>query len=429
MKKIAQIMFGATLFATATAGFAQQPIDRVAVVVNDSVIVESEIEQMINTIKRNAAAEGQQLPDDDVLRVQVNDRLILRELQMQMAQRMGIEISDAQLDSAIEGIARDQDMTLDELREEVTASSGASWAAYRDEVRRQMITSEVQRNAVQRRVYVSPQEIENLVELIDKSSNQQVEYRLRQILIGIPDGASSSEVSDASRKAESILRRLEKGEDFAQLAYTASASREALEGGDMGWLGVNEMPSLFAEVVSNKRKGEILGPLRSGVGFHILKVEDTRGLETVDVEEVLARHILIQPSVILSDKRAQEMLNEFYEQIQSGEASFAELATEHSSDPGSAAEGGELGWASPDIYADAFKQTLASLEVGELSKPFRSQFGWHIVELMDRRVQDGTADSKRDRAYQMLFSRKYREELENWQQEIRAEAYIEILDR
>lgn len=428
MKKMTQIMFGVALFATSSIALAQQTIDRVAVVVNDSVIVESEIEQMINTIKRNAAAEGQQLPDDDVLRVQVNDRLILRELQMQMATRMGIEISDAQLDSAINGIATDQNMSLDELRAEVT-SNGSSWSAYRDEVRRQMITSEVQRNAVQRRVYVSPQEIDNLVELIDQSSNQEVEYRLRQILVGIPDGASSSEVAEASRRAESILQRIDDGEDFAQLAYTASAGREALEGGDMGWLSVNEMPSLFADVVSNKREGDILGPLRSGVGFHILKIDETRGLETVDVEEVLARHILIQPSVILSDKRAEEMLNDFYQQIKAGEADFADLAMEHSSDPGSAAEGGDLGWASPDIYADAFKSTLAKLEVGELSKPFRSQFGWHLVELMDRRVQDGTAESKKDRAYQMLFSRKYREELENWQQEIRAEAYIEIVER
>lgn len=265
--------------------------------------------------------------------------------------------------------------------------------------------------------------------MMDDANEDQVEYRLSHILVGVASGASTEEMNSARERAESVIKRLNDGANFAEMAVTASSGSQALEGGDLGWMGINEMPSLFAEVVKDKRAGDIVGPLRSGVGFHILKIADTRGLETVEVEEVLARHILITPSVILSDNRAEQMLTEFYQQLQAGEADFEALAKEHSADPGSAARGGELGWANPETYTEAFKRTLGELEVGELSKPFRSEFGWHIVELLDTRVQDTTEKSKRERAYQLLYSRKYREELENWQQELLDQAYVEVYSK
>lgn len=430
MKIIAQAVMSAALLISATATQAQtnEVLDEVAVVVNNGVIMQSEIEQLMRNIKREAQAEGRDLPRDEVLRVQITDRLVLQQLQIQLARRYGIDVTDAQLEQAINQIANEQNMTVNQMREAIS-QQGSSWAVYREELREEMIVRDTQRNAVRQRVYIAPQEIDNLVQMMDDANDDQVEYRLSHILVGVSDGASTEAMSSARERAESVISRLNNGADFEQMAVTASSGSQALEGGDLGWMGINEMPSLFAEVVRGKREGDIVGPLRSGVGFHILKIADTRGLETVEVQEVLARHILITPSVILSDNRAEQMLTEFYEQLQAGEAEFAALAKEHSADPGSAARGGELGWANPETYTDAFKRTLGELEVGELSKPFRSQFGWHIVELLDTRVQDTTDKSKRERAYQLLYSRKYREELENWQQELLDQAYVEVYEK
>lgn len=409
---------------------AQQPqvLDEVAVIVNEGVVLESEITDMVNRIKRDAEQQNRSLPSDEALRTQVIDRLVAEELQMQMARRGGLEISDAQLDRALAEMAGEQGATVDEMREQVVAD-GTSWVSFREQVRQQIMTSEVQRSSVRDRVYVSPQEIQNLVGVIDEANQSEVEYRLGQILIGISDTSDADAVDQASEQAELVIERLEEGADFGDLAISVSSGREALERGDMGWMAINEMPTLFADAINGKSKGDLIGPLRSGVGFHILQVSDTRGLETVEIQEVKARHILIQPSVILSDKRAEEMLKEFYAQLQAGEAEFEELARENSADAGSAARGGDLGWATPDTYVEEFRRQVETLEIGELSEPFRSQFGWHIVQVEDRRVQDGTERSKQDRAYQMLFNRKYREELDNWQREIRDQAYVEVLEK
>lgn len=423
MKQLYVLLCAAILGLSSITASAQE-LDRVAVIVNDGVVLESEVQQMLTQVKQNAQRESMNLPSDDVLRVQAIDRLVLRELQLQMAKRMGIEVSDAQLQVTINTIAQDAGVTVDQMREDIE-SDNMSWESYRESVRRELITGQVQRNAVQQRVYVSPQEINNLTKMISEMSEQEVEYRLSHILIGVRDGATSEETQEARERAEKVLNRLRNGADFAEAAITTSSGSSALEGGDLGWMNINAMPTLFAEVVRDKRKGELAGPLKSGVGYHILKVADTRGIQSVEIEEVNARHILIQPSIILSDKRAEEMLREYRQKIISGEATFAELAREHSADPGSAAEGGELGWNEPNVFADAFRRVVETAPIGDLSEPFKSEFGWHIVEVLDRRTQDATERSQQNRAYQMLFSRKYQEELENWQQEIRDQAYIE----
>jgi peptidyl-prolyl cis-trans isomerase SurA len=403
---------------------ANEVLDRVAVIVNDGVILQSEVDTMLAQIKRNAAEQEIKLPNDDVLRVQAIDRLVLQEIQLQIARRNGIEVSDAQLEQTIANIAREAGMNTEGLRAEIT-SLGSTWQSYRESIRREMIIGELQRNAVRDRVYISPQEIENLTAMMEEMSSNEVEYRLSHILIGLRDGSSGDEVQAARQRAENVLKSLQDGRDFAATAISSSAGSRALEGGDLGWMNINAMPTLFAEAVRDKRKGDLIGPIKSGVGFHILKVADTRGIETVEIEEVKARHILLRPSVILSDNRAKEQLNEYRQQIIAGEAEFSDLAMEHSDDTGSANQGGELGWTDPSVFDDAFKQVVESAEVGEISEPFRSQFGWHIVEVMDRRVQDATQRSKENRAYQLLYRRKYQEELENWQQEMRDQAYIE----
>ncbi len=403
---------------------ANEVLDRVAVIVNDGVILQSEVEAMLAQIKRNAAEQDMELPSDEVLRVQAVDRLVLQEVQLQVARRAGVEVSDAQLEQTIQGIAQESNLTVEQLRNEIERL-GSSWSSYRESVRKEMMLGEVQRGAVRERVYISPQEIQNLSEMLEEVNSQEVEYRLSHILVGLRDSSGSDDVQDARERADQLLGILRDGADFASTAVSSSAGSRALEGGDLGWMNINAMPTLFAEAVRDKRKGDLIGPIKSGVGFHILKVTDTRGLETVEIEEVNARHILLQPSVILSDKRAEEKLAEIRQQIVSGEATFEDMAREHSSDPGSASQGGDLGWSETDVYDATFKQVVDNAEIGVISEPFRSQFGWHIVEVLDRRVQDATERSKQNRAYQLLFRRKYQEELENWQQEIRDQAYIE----
>lgn len=427
MKKIASFCSAAVLIASSlllnNTVQAQQILDRVVVVVDDGVVLQSQIDQLIQQVKNGQNFNASNAPSDDVLETQAIERLVLQEIQLQMADRMGIEIDDNQLEQAINEIANNQDMTTAELRENMV-SSGMSWAAYRENIRNELVIQQVQRAAVQQRVSITPQEINNLVKLIESNQEVQTEYRLAQILISADSDSSQAELEKAKERANTVLSLLDKGNDFADLAVRSSSGSAALDGGDMGWMAVNSMPTLFAEAVDGKSVGDVVGPIRSGIGFHILKVQDKRGEQTVEVQEVKARHILIKPSVILSDNKAKEMLAQYREQIASGEKTFEELAREHSADPGSASRGGDLGWARPDKYAPEFKQKVENIEQGTISEPFSTQFGWHIVEVTDRRTLDATEENKQERAYQMLFSRKFREELDNWQQEIRDQAFI-----
>ncbi|WP_100656077.1 peptidylprolyl isomerase SurA [Alteromonas flava] len=401
-------------------------LDSVAVIVDQGVILESEIQELISNVKRNAIANDQSLPSDRALRTQAIERLILTNLQMQMADRMGIRISDPQLDQTIRNIAQSEGMTLEQLRSQV-ALEGISYEQYRESVRQELITGEVTRANVRRRIYITPQEINTLVDLIDQQGAQQAEYQLGHILIGFPPQASDDDIAAAKDRAERVIELLESGSDFAKIAIASSSGSEALEGGNMGWMNINSMPTLFAEAVQSKRKDSLVGPIRSGAGFHILKVLDTRGIETVEVEEVNARHILITPSIILSEEKAEEMLNTFKQQIIDGEKTFEELAKEHSEDPGSALRGGELGFTDPNVYVPVFRDTLATLQPGEFSKPVRSQHGWHLIQLIERRMDDATERRKEDKAYQLIFNRKFSEETDSWLREMRDAAYIEIV--
>ncbi|MDV6315582.1 peptidylprolyl isomerase SurA [Idiomarina sp. HP20-50] len=427
MKKIAMFCSAAALIASSfllnSTVQAQQILDRVVVVVDDGVVLQSQIEQLIKQVKSGQNFNTSNAPSDEVLETQAIERLVLQEIQLQMAERMGIQVDDSQLEQAISSVAENQNMTTAELREKIV-NSGMSWAAYRENIRNEVIIQQVQRAAVQQRVSITPQEVNNLVTLINDNQEVQTEYHLAQILIGVNSDAPQAELEKAKERANVVLELLESGNDFSDLAVRSSSGSAALDGGDMGWMTINSMPTLFAEAVDGKSVGDIVGPIRSGIGFHILKVKDKRGEQIVEVQEVEARHILIKPSVILSDNKAKAMLSQYREQIMSGEKTFAELAREHSADPGSASRGGDLGWARPDKYAPEFEQKVETLETDTISEPFRTQFGWHIVEVTDRRIQDATKENKQERAYQMLFSRKFREELDNWQQEIRDQAYI-----
>ena len=427
--KIKSLLLLLTLSLFQSVNAQMKELDKVAVIVDQSVVLESEIAALLKTVKSNAIRNNQNLPSDRILRTQAIERLILESLQLQMAERIGIQINDPQLDQTIRNFASAENMTIEDLREEVQ-KDGFEWDQYREKVRKELLTGEVVRGTVRRRVYISPQEIFNMLKLMDEQGAEQVEYHLGHILVGFPVDASQEDVDETRERAEKVIELLQKeGSDFAKIAVTASNGAKALEGGDMGWMNVNTMPTLFADAVQGGKKEQLIGPIRSGAGFHILKIKDVRGEERSEVEQVNARHILLQPSLILSEDRAKQLLSEFREQVLAGEADFAELAKEHSKDPGSAAKGGELGWNDPSIYVPAFQEALAALEeTDQLSEPFRSSHGWHLVQLIGKRVGDITDKVKEDKAYRILYQRKFGEEREAWLREIRDQAYVEVLE-
>ncbi|MDN5501496.1 MAG: peptidylprolyl isomerase SurA [Shewanella sp.] len=404
---------------------APQPLDRVAVQINDGIVLESEITNMIDTVKANAKAANQSLPSDSALRTQVIERLILTRLQLQMADRIGLHIGDLQLDQAIENIAREQKMTVAQMQQKIE-SEGLSFGQYREQLREEITLGEIQRIQVQRRIQVSPQEITGLVKLIQEQGMKGVEYQIGHILIDVPNNPTSEQLEASSKRANAVLERLKSGEDFRRTAIASSSGPKALEGGIWDYMNINEMPTLFAEVINGAKKGDIIGPIKSGAGFHIIKIMDARGLQTKEIEEVRARHILLKPSPILSEDRAKAMLEQFLKQIRSGEAKFEDLARQYSEDPGSATKGGELGWAEPGIYVPEFAQTLNSLSPDQISEPFRTTHGWHITQLEERRKTDATDQFNTNRAHQLIFRRKFNEELQNWLDEMRADAYIEV---
>lgn len=425
--KLKAVYFSLLTFMSVSSFAQEVSLDKVVAVVDQGVVLESQIQEMLSSVKRNAQSAGQSLPSDKVLRTQTLDRLILVNLQMQQAERMGIQISDPQLEQTIANIAQQDNMTLEQLRFGL-AEDGIDYESYREQIRVELITGEVRRARVRRRVYITPGEVDNLVKQMDEQGAQQVEYNLGHILIAFPPEPTEEDIDAAKTRADKVLEVLNNGTDFAKVAIASSSGSKALEGGDMGWMNINSMPTLFAGAIEGKKKSDLIGPIRSGAGFHILNIADIRGLEIVEVEEVKARHILIKPSIILSEDKAKQMLADFREQLISGEADFTALAKEHSEDPGNALKGGVLDWADPNIYDPAFRNALANLEKDEFSQPFRSSFGWHLTQLLDRRVQDAADKRKQDRAYQLLFNRKFAEETEIWLREMKDSAFIDIMD-
>ncbi|XQW84479.1 peptidylprolyl isomerase SurA [Thalassotalea piscium] len=427
MKNKLKLVSCAMLLCTSALSFAQEVvIDKVAAIVNSGVVLESEVKDLIQTVKAQSAKTNQSLPSDNALRVQVMDKLINDTLVVQIGERMGIQISDAQLDSTLTNMAKENNLSLEQFRASVEAD-GVEYDKFRESIRTELITGEVKRGSVRRRIYISPQEVANLLNAMKEQTNTNVEYQLGHILIEFPPEPTQADMNAAKTRAEKVIELLRNGSDFAKIAIASSGGDKALEGGDWGWKSINEMPTLFSEVVEGKEKGAIIGPIRTGLGFSIVKVKDIRGRQVVEVEEVRARHILIKPSIILSEAKAEAMLQGFMDKIQAGEADFADLAKEYSEGPTSV-KGGDLGWADPSIYDPAFKDALATLKVDEIHKPFRSSFGWHIVQLTGRRTLDATKQMNENKAYQMLYQRKFGMESSRWIKELRDEAYIEIFE-
>ncbi|KPM01298.1 peptidylprolyl isomerase SurA [Vibrio splendidus] len=399
-------------------------LDSVKVIVNEGVILQSDIDASMKTLRANAKKSGQTLPSQDVLNEQVLEKLIIDTIQTQEAERIGVRIDDARLDQAIEGIAKDNNQTVEQLTASV-AEEGLSYNAFREQVRKEIAASEARNALVRRRINILPAEVDNLADILAQETNATVQYKIGHIQLRFNDDQTKEELED---QAKEVVEELNSGKDFSTMAYTYSKGPKALQGGDWGWMRKEEMPTIFADQIKMQNKGSIIGPFRSGVGFHILKIEDVKGLETVAVTEVNARHILIKPTVILSDDGAKEQLEEITRRVNAGEASFGELAQQYSQDPGSAVQDGELGYQTPDLYVPEFKHQVETLPEGKISAPFKTVHGWHIVEVLDRREVDRTDSALKNKAYQILFNRKFNEEAGAWLQEVRASAFVEMVE-
>ncbi len=406
-----------------TASATPVELDRVAVIVNSGVILQSDIDGALKTLTINAKKNGQTLPEDTVLREQVVEKLIIDTIQQQEAQRIGVRIDDNRLSDAIADIAKNNNQTLEQLNASVTAE-GLTYAEFREQVRKEIAASEARNALVRRRINILPDEVDNLANILAQETNATVQYKISHIQLRVDDTQDKAAVE---QQAKTLVEKLNQGADFSTMAYTYSKGPKALQGGDWGWMRKEEMPTIFADQIKMQNKGSIIGPFRSGVGFHILKIDDVKGLETVAVTEVNARHILIKPTVILSDDGVQKELHDFIRRIKAGEATFGELAQQYSQDPGSAAQNGELGYQTPDLYVPEFQHQIETLSVGQISDPFKTVHGWHIVEVLDRREVDRTDSALKNKAYRILFNRKFNEEASAWLQEMRASAFVEII--
>jgi len=403
---------------------ATTELDSIVAIVNDDVIVASELRNEVDMVLPQMRERGTPVPPRDTLREQVLDRLILQRLQLQRAAEVGIEADDAILRQALTSIAARNGLTLGELRQTLEAS-GVAFEQFREDTRQQLITSRLQTQEVINNIQVTEQEVDRFLEKEASRLIERTAVRLQHILVATPESASDEEVEVARRRAASLVAKLRGGADFARVAAADSDGRQALEGGDLGWFDMGAVPSLVSELAFTMNKGEISDPLRSPSGFHIIRLADIRGAGPTVVTQTHARHILIRTNELVAAEDAQRRLDQLRMRILGGE-DFAVLAQAHSDDTGSALQGGDLGWLAPGDTVPEFEGEMAKLAPQGVSRPFQTPFGWHIVQVIERRDQDTTDEVMRNKARQAIRERKANEEIDLWLRRLRAEAYIEV---
>ena len=399
-------------------------IDRVIAVVDSGVIMESELNLRVQDIIGRLRSEGTELPPKELLEEQVLERLIIEEIQLQIGDSAGVKISDAELNRALSMLASQNSMNLEQFKESLDANN-SSYSKLRDSVRKELIIQRVQRGKVGANIEISEQEIENFLNSEEGRSKLAEQYNVQQILLSLNSEAPESKVNSTKEKGTDIIRRYNEGESFEKLAATYSSDQNALEGGSLGWRKATELPTLFSDVVTKMKVGEASELIRSGAGFHIIRLAEKKGDVVKFEDQTLVRHILVQPSEIRSEKQTKDLMNEIYQKLADGE-DFKQLARLHSEDPGSKMEGGELGWSAPDTFDPAFEAVMNSVDIGVFSTPFQSSFGWHILEVLDRRNEDISDDVRKNRAYSIIFNRKFEQELQRTLIELRSEAYVDI---
>ncbi len=403
---------------------AEQPLDRVAAIVDNDVVMYSQYQTRLKEVQQTIAKRGVQAPAEDVLRQQVMERLILDAIQLQIAERSGIRVSDEELNASMATIAERNGLTQQEFAQAL-AADGLTLQDAQEQIRQEMIISRVRQYRVAERIQVTDQEVQNFLASDLGKMQLAEEYQLANILIPVPDAATNDDLDKAQKTVASVVKQLEQGADFAQLAMTYSASENALEGGEMGWRKAAQLPPPFDRLLGGMSIGQVTEPARTAGGIILLKLLDKRGGDVMYRDEVHVRHILLKPSEIRSPEATQKLAQRLYERLRNGE-DFAALAKQFSEDPGSALNGGDLNWIDPSSLVPVFREEMARTEIGQLSKPFESQFGWHVLQVLDRRSTDSSAQMREQQAVSLLRNRKYDEELQTWLRQIRDEAYVEI---
>ncbi len=410
------------LLATAQAQAATEVIDQVVAIVDDDIIMASELRDRVSALTQSLQSRGVQMPPEDTLIRETLDQLILENIQLQMGRRAGVRIADEEINRATERIAAQNRMTLEQFQAALQ-SRGQSYENMREQVRREMIIRRVQMGNINQRVQITEEEVGNFMSTREGQNLTQPEFRLLHALIALPSDASPEQVSAASSQVEATLSRIRSGTDFAQ-AVQNSTSPYQFTGGDLGWRKLADLPSLFGDVAPALKPGETSEPIRSDSGFHIINLVEVRGREQV-VTQTKARHILIKPSEIMTDAQAQALAANLRARVLAGE-DFGELAQEYSEDIGSAQEGGELGWTTPGQMVPEFEATVQKTPVGEIAEPVRTQFGWHVIKVEGRRDEDMSDLATRNKAMDYVHNRKYQEELDAWLRQIRDEAFVDV---
>lgn len=401
-----------------------EELDGIVAVVNNDVIVRSELEREIRLSMTQLQESGAAIPARSILERRVLDQLILERIQAQQAKTLGLDVSDAMLDEAITSIARRNNLTLEELQVTMEAG-GMDYGQFREDTREKMLTQRLQAEEVIKKIRVSDQEIDRFLATNSDSLIEREEVRLQHILIALPEEPSDSQVERARRKTQTLVAKLRSGADFAQTARNSSDGGRAQEGGDLGWFKVDEVPGLVTEQARTLSKGEVSDPLRSPSGFHVIKMTDIKGDGPGTVRQTHARHILVRTNELVSKQDAQTRLSQLRIRIVGG-ADFDQLARSHSDDTGSALKGGDLGWVSPGDTVPAFETAMDTLGPNEVSQPFESPFGWHIIQVIERRDQDTSEDAMRLRAREEIQKRKATGATDEWLQQLRDEAYVEV---
>jgi len=398
-------------------------IDRIVAIVNEGIITQQELQREVTAITQQQRLQKLPLPPADVLNAKVLERLIIKRIQQQLANSTGIHVDDAMLNDTLHNIARQNKLTLNQFHDALQRD-GLDFENFRNNIRDEITFRQLRQRHVDSQINISNQEIDDFINEQRQQGKSDNEYHLAHILISVPEAASPQQIHQAQLRADDILKQLQNGADFQPMAIEHSDGQQALQGGDLGWRRAIEVPSLFADAIQSMNSGEISPLIRSPSGFHIIKLVEQRGGERHIVTQTLARHILISPDALTSAEDAQQQLLGIKKQITEG-ADFAALARKYSDDKGTAAKGGDLGWVNPGTMVATFEQAMQALEPGQIGTPVKSQFGWHLIEVLERRQNDDTDDFNRNKIRQAIFQNKAEEAYTTWLQRLRAEAYVE----
>ncbi|MGE4349804.1 MAG: peptidylprolyl isomerase [Candidatus Berkiella sp.] len=424
MRKIVCLLCMLAFTTPSSASVA--PLDKVAAVVNDKIITQSELTKQVKLFHQNLMAQGQHPQDQTALTKQVLEHLILQEIQLQMAERSGIQIDEPMLSQIISNIAKDNHLTLSEFSHKLE-EEGIEYELYRQTIRRQLAIQQLQQRDIYQNIQISDQELQQFLNAPNGLGAMSYEYHLGHILIPVSENPSPEELDEAEHNATDVMTKLKEGADFHDLALKTSRGELALKGGDLGWRKQGELPTLFVNIVPSLKQGELANPIKSPSGFHIIKLLDKRQSNDaiIHVTKYQVRHILVQTNDYVSDKEAKTKLNVIKQQIQAGD-NFEALAKTHSNDLASSMKGGNLGWVTKDVLVPEFSKVMENMPLTEISEPFQSPFGWHILQVLDKKTVNDSDNALKMRAREMLQQRKFEEKLQAWQNQLRDEAFVKV---